>query len=464
MGACPRIWILGLKLLAKNTRLVRQAAALRDAGYDVTLVCQGPPSDRQQLLLHGVRVTVLPLGYHARREAILARLQRLTDWADRPGLVALRRAFRHLVLVQACRFLWRRWRRDGARPKDLKVLGRHCELGNLRAVYYQVTAPLVPFERARDFAAGVRALRKREATPDLVQCHDVIAMKAALAAADGDYKRILLDATEFPADRTGAIFQKLPAVRRKKIEKVDAFHLRKVTARITVGEELANALAEHYRVPAPTVVRNARRFEELAPDRRLRTDAGLSDDKVALVYAGTIRAMQGLEELIRAMALLPAHVHLVTVTLPAPPSYQQQINGLVEEAGVCDRIQFLEPRDPEDLVAYLSGGDIGVIPSQGITRNMRVSLPNRFFDLTMARLPLATCSLPDIRRLVEKYRIGTVFDETSPQDIADKITLLLDSEILAGCRRNVDLAVREMNWEAESEIYVQSVRSALSRV
>jgi glycosyltransferase involved in cell wall biosynthesis len=89
--------------------------------------------------------------------------------------------------------------------------------------------------------------------------------------------------------------------------------------------------------------------------------------------------------------------------------------------------------------------------------NNFLSMPNKFLEMVMSRLPIAVSRLGDMAEMIERHRIGTVFDERDPAAIAAAIEGMLAPQVYPELRANVMKAAEEMTWEREGAAYVAAI-------
>lgn len=476
------VCILSRKDLRNITRVPRMAKALADAGFAVTVVSLGAPVAQLRALCPAVEyreVSVRPLTgkflgllngralrqakrreRRARRRAerqaphtgsaimppligIAALCRRLADW-PRAALLAAPAA---LVL----------------RPPGGSVGAAWRELAGLSApaILVQLVRPWLQPRNTLAFArAADRATRDRRF--DIVQAHDNYALAAAARLGRRDNARLVYDAVEISEHRLGASFNLLETLFERYDRRQEAAIFRRADAVVTVGQGLSDWYAGKYAIAAPRVVRNCRYFWDYRPDKRLRSDAGLSPETPLIVWFGGIYPQQGVETLIDVMPLLAPAVHLAIVAyaLPRWASYiEAELPARAAALGVGGRVHFLPARDPEDLVPYVSGADLGVIPRPSALPNNFWSMPNKFLEMVMARLPIAASRLGDVVEAIGHYGIGQSFDESDLADMAAVLDRLLQPDVNRALKDNVMRAAEELTWEKESLPYVALVRS-----
>ena len=58
--------------------------------------------------------------------------------------------------------------------------------------------------------------------------------------------------------------------------------------------------------------------------------------------------------------------------------------------------------------------------------NFKYSLPNKVFEYIAAGLPILAADLPEVRKIVDGYKIGVCFNPIDPDSIAASINQLAD--------------------------------------
>jgi hypothetical protein len=81
---------------------------------------------------------------------------------------------------------------------------------------------------------------------------------------------------------------------------------------------------------------------------------------------------------------------------------------------------------PNDLSPYASGADVGIIPFPvSATLSISLTLPNKFYEMVMARLPIVKTDLPNIKLLVNRFGNGLVVDEKNFGQVVSEIRDLI---------------------------------------
>lgn len=505
------VCIVAAKDLSWNTRVVRQAKVLRDAGHNVTVISLIAPAE--ELMATATGTDFLTIGHmdFVISAAIKRRLSKILKpmvarWRSIAQAVMsillapiwiLAQAMRTFRFVPSRRNIDQRER--GSRltsflrrspywtSKQSRVMRRFLtqirrslrrfqrfviQRQRVPSVSRLANFPLrlvrrllravpghAPMTRSIAFAQYA-SLALAERDFDCVQAHDSHALRGAWKVARVRRACFVYDAVEIPDDRSGLAAQRNDGILFRVNSALEASIIRRADKIITVSNGLAEWTATRYGIEQPDLVRNCRLYEVSRFDDRIKRAVGLHDGECLALYLNSLYSGQGLEQLVQSLSFLSHHIHIATLGPVQESAIADRLISIAKSVGALDRFHILDPVPPTDVVAYASGADIGVIPRQNSCLNNAISLPNRVFELIMARLPIAAPSLPDMKSFVAEYGIGLSFDETDAEDIARIVSEMLQPDRLAEFRANVEVAARELCWESEGAKYVRILEDA----
>lgn len=328
-------------------------------------------------------------------------------------------------------------------------VGEIAVIARIWGVYRLWARKLSPITYYTDYTRSVLPAL-REYDPDVVHAHDLNTLPVARRYARRHGVPLVYDAHEHelhrnttwtPLKRVAAAFHELRGIRA-------------ASATITVSAGIAEDLERWYRVPRPHLVMNspplATSLQTDAAD--LRAAAGLGPQDRLVVYVGKVLRARGLEEVVEALPLMPAEVHIGLLG-PRAPEAEAQLLARAAELGQPGRVHLLGPLPSEGVPAAVGTADAAIIPIQNVCRSYDLSMPNKLFDAVMAGVPIAVSDLAEMRRFVTEHRLGTVFDERDPQAIAAAVRAVL-AEVPEGIRdREAQQALqRSVAWEAQAEV------------
>jgi glycosyltransferase involved in cell wall biosynthesis len=261
---------------------------------------------------------------------------------------------------------------------------------------------------------------------------------------------------------------RLPGPARAILRAYERRLVARVAAVITVNEAVAGVLEREHRRGRVRAIHNCpnRWIPPREPPRRIRETAGIPAEAPVVLYHGALSADRGIEQLIdalRAPGLERAHLVLM--------GYGELRDELAARAAAepSARVHVLEPVPPAELLEWVASADVGAMPVQATTMNLRLSTPNKLFECLAAGTPVVASDFPAIRRIVVDDPggvLGAVCDPADVRAIAGAIgsILRLAPAELAGLRRRCRLAADERwNWENEARTLLAVYEEVLPR-
>jgi glycosyltransferase involved in cell wall biosynthesis len=119
--------------------------------------------------------------------------------------------------------------------------------------------------------------------------------------------------------------------------------------------------------------------------------------------------------------------------------------------GSSDRIVHYRRVEYQELLAYTSSADIGVLFYRNECRNNYFCAPNKLYEYMMMGLPVITNNFPGMMKIVEGENVGLCVDPTDPPAVAGAIGKLTTNRALyEAMRENCFRLTREKyNWQEE---------------
>ena len=287
----------------------------------------------------------------------------------------------------------------------------------------------------------------RTVAADLYIAHYVAALPAAAHAAARHGAAYAFDAEDY---HLGDLPDAPEHVLEKRI--IHAIESRYLpgAAYITAATPLiAEAYAETYGVPLPTVILNVfpKANAPVSPTRRGSAEPGPS----VYWFSQTIGAGRGLEIAVEAIARARTRPHLYLRGTPAA-GYAANLCSLAARVGAADRLHLLDPAPPDELERLGSAYDLGYVGELAETHNRQIALTNKLFSYLLGGVPILATDIPAHRQLVpqlgESMTLFPIGDSTALAAAIDR--LLLDPRRLAAARATAwNFGQTRFNWEVE---------------
>lgn len=298
----------------------------------------------------------------------------------------------------------------------------------------------------------------RKQRPDIISGHDLLALTIGWLSTFFIRKKpkLIYDSHEFEigrnADRTG--FSKW------LILHWEHFMIKRSALTVVVNDSIADEVAKLYKLAKkPAVVRNIPKGFDIneAECKKVREHflEKLGVEKL-LIYHGLVCKGRGVEATINAMQNLE-NTGLLVVGNPDSPEYLEELREMTRQLNVDSRIEFHEAVPHEELWKFVGAVDVGVVMISPVSKSYYYALPNKLFECIQSGVPVVGSALPEIERIVEDYKVGTVAKPDDSESIVLAIKELLKSESAYDeFKSNVEKAKKILCWENE--------KAALSKV
>jgi len=286
--------------------------------------------------------------------------------------------------------------------------------------------------------------------------NDLPMLPVATAAQARHGGRVLFDSHELYCE------QEFSGHERRLWRALEACHIGRADAVITVNESIGRELSRRYGIVPPVIVHNADRYRQsgVAADRGggLRASLGIPPEALVFLYQGGLTPGRNLETLVAAFEDLPGQ-RTVLVMLgdgPLKPLLERRVKRMGLEA----QVKFHPAVPQEELLDLTAQADLGVIPYRATCLNNALCTPNKLFEFIMARVPVIATDLPEVRSFIARHNIGLLGDTSNVKTFsgllrrAIQIAPAFDREWRAG----LEAAARELCWEQEGKKYLAVVR------
>lgn len=231
---------------------------------------------------------------------------------------------------------------------------------------------------------------------------------------------------------------------RKTWEAIESWIFPDLQHVFTVNESIAECYANLYH-KSITPIRNIP-LRSATPTPASREALGFKNSDFLVINQGTgINVDRGMEELVQSLLLLPEEVQLVLVGKgDAIPALKEMVKSLALEK----RVHFFPPRPYHEMMAITACCDLGVSLDKDSNANYRMSLPNKLFDFIRAGIPVLATQLPEIKKVIDRYKIGRTIVKCEPAMIAEGIEVMR-REGKATFEKALENASSDLYWERE---------------
>jgi glycosyltransferase involved in cell wall biosynthesis len=275
---------------------------------------------------------------------------------------------------------------------------------------------------------------------DLYYANDLDTLLAGYLLARLHRARLTYDAHELYPD----LFETGPASYRFLLKKLEGYLAWRSDAMITVNDSIAGILQDRHRLEQkPTVVLNCPPFQPV-PER-----VSASHPPYKVLYHGLYLPGRNLEGLVLSMQ----YAENTQLYLRGYGILEEALRRIVDQNKLHDKVVFLAPVPMNEMVQKAAEFDIGIIPYPGnpLNLNSYFCAPNKVFEYMMAGLALAVSDLPELRKIVDQYKVGITFDPDDPNDIALALAELTEESLQRMQANALASAWEIFNFEHEAE-------------
>ncbi len=277
---------------------------------------------------------------------------------------------------------------------------------------------------------------------DLIVSNDLDTLLPCFLVSKCTGRSLVYDAHEYFTGQYGLDKHRLPYKVWKYIERRIIPDIRHM---ITVSDSIARLYTEEYGVN-PVVIRNLSYFAgDIIPAER--KSLGIPGDVFLVVLQGAgMNPGRGVSELLEAIRLTDG-VHLLLI---GSGDSIDELKRIASASDLKEKVTFLPRMNWHEMISYTKMCDAGLSLDKSLSINQEYSLPNKLFDYLSAGIPVITSSLPEIKRIVDKYKCGILVSDVNPDTVSEAIRTLRDNEMLwHELRKGAEEASAVLNWEKE---------------
>lgn len=273
---------------------------------------------------------------------------------------------------------------------------------------------------------------------DVLLSNDLDSLTANFLAAKLRHKELVYDSHEY--------FTQVPElIKRPKVQKVwerlEQKMLPKIKHAYTVCDSIAKVYTEKYDVNFK-VVRNI----PFAKNRNTKLIEGKTN---IILYQGAVNIGRGLEQAILAMQF----IENAKLVIAGDGDIKAQLEELVKQKKLERKVEFTGRLSIAKLAKITPLAKLGLSIEEDLGLNYRYALPNKLFDYIQAEVPVLVSNLPEMKAIVQRYKIGAISNNLEPKALANNIMEALNNgEKRTVWKENLKEAAKELTWEKEEKV------------
>jgi glycosyltransferase involved in cell wall biosynthesis len=178
----------------------------------------------------------------------------------------------------------------------------------------------------------------------------------------------------------------------------------------------------------------------------------LPDNQKIILYQGALNIGRGIEHVISIIDKIEGAIFVIA----GKGDIEEQLKSLVKEKGLCDKVLFTGAIPLEQLPGLTQKADLGLVLQEDLSLSYHYVLPNRLFDFIKAQVPVLASDLPELRKIINKEKIGLLVKGFEQDVLVEKIKeLLFNDDLAAEIKDNLNKNSKNYCWEKQEKKLIE---------
>jgi len=303
------------------------------------------------------------------------------------------------------------------------------------------------------------------ATPELIQealkikadlyiAHNIGALPAAVIAAKKNKAKAGFDAEDFHSGENPKDYK-----HKMKVEYIEKKYLPKCSYVSASSELIASAYERKYGVNKPNVILN------VFPVDLLQEVNNVSVPGLSLFwFSRTIGPGRGLEEIVQAMGRARKQIKLY-LQGDISEAYKNKLLKIACDNRLDeDQLVFLSVSSPKDIAILASRYDVGLALEQKSSLNNDLAVSNKIFTYLLSGLSIIATETAGQKPIIDSiqgagwsYKIGDI------DSLAKRLIFLSENKdvLIASKREAIRQARKQYNWDLEKNKFLEIISNVL---
>ena len=287
----------------------------------------------------------------------------------------------------------------------------------------------------------------RKLSPDVIHCHDTLALGFGWLLAKASNAKLIYDAHELESARNGQ--SRLNSNLTLRFERMV---WSEVDLLVTVSPSIIDWYQFNIGQKKSVLVLNSPTYTETvghvnSEKSYLRDKFRVPKDKKIFIYVGMLLPGRGIYHILDAFKESPQGAHIVFL------GFGVLAKDVLNAAKQHDNIHFHDAVPHDEVVGLVKGANVGLCVIENISLSDYYCLPNKLFEYAFSGLPVVASNFPDLKAVVEEHHLGRCVDVNSSA-IAKVIDEMSREE---GLSRAVNLD--KLAWGSQANRLLQSYAS-----
>ena len=251
--------------------------------------------------------------------------------------------------------------------------------------------------------------------PDIIHCINPFALEACIAAAQKMNAKLVYEAYEYWPEYLFELGGRVPFRVAARIWNIEKRSAQFVSCFITVSEPLAQWY-EFDSEPQHSFIA----YNVNSPDGSKVAPLTKKEKGITLVHSGILVKERNVEVIIKALTL----VDNVSLVIQGDGPDKDRLTSLVQHLNISNKITFIDPVPPGELVNSLARYDVGLNLLSSETNQMDGAAPNKIFDYVRAGLGVISGDIAGMRSLNAIQNSVLYVDSLKPESLAAAVKKL----------------------------------------
>jgi glycosyltransferase involved in cell wall biosynthesis len=228
---------------------------------------------------------------------------------------------------------------------------------------------------------------------------------------------------------------------------------------IVTGKMDEDFIKKEYDLKNTLVIRNLPTFNKSTSKVDFYSKYNIDKSKKILLYQGVVVHGRGLKMIFELLKRTDDYV----LSILGDGEHLDYYKNLAESLRIDDKVIFVGKVSQEDLISYTSSAFLGLSLIENLSLSYYYALPNKLFEYIMAEVPVIVTDLPQMKSIVDEFKVGFVIEENDI-DSLEKILKNLSSDIniYNELKHNCKKASEILNWNNEFKNLVRKLQEILS--
>lgn len=240
---------------------------------------------------------------------------------------------------------------------------------------------------------------------------------------------------------------------------IEKFFINKANLVLVTGKMDDEFLKSEYHLINTLVLRNLPLFKKSDSPVDFYSKFQIDKNKKILLYQGVVVHGRGLKMIFEVLRKSDDYVLIIL----GDGEHLKYYQNLSKSLSIENKVFFAGKISQNELLNYTSSAFIGLSLIENLSLSYYYALPNKLFEYIMAEIPVLVTNLPQMKQLVEEYKVGLVVKENDLDNIINSLSSLLQNELLYNqLKENCKSASKILCWENEFKLLENKIQEFLS--